>query len=55
MLLKGFRPNLIDCINLPKVLNNYMRRCKCTGGESNVGLVCEWDISFSLKDIFSYF
>ena len=40
MLLKVFRPNLIDYINLSKVLDNYTRRCKCTSGESRVGLVC---------------
>ena len=28
MLLKEFTPNLIDYINLFKVLDNYMRRCK---------------------------
>ena len=39
MLLKAFRPNLIDYINLSKVLDNYMRRRKCTSGESRVGFV----------------
>ena len=33
------------------VLNNNTRRCKCTSGESKVGLVCGGDISFSLKNI----
>ena len=40
MLLKVFRPNLIDYINLSKVLDSYMRRCRCTSGELNVGLFC---------------
>ena len=40
MLLKIFRQKLIDYINLSKVLDNYMRRCKCTSGGSMVGLVC---------------
>ena len=40
MLLKVFRLNLIDYKNLSKVLANYTRRCKCTSGESRVGLVC---------------
>ena len=42
MLLKVFRPNLIGYINLSKVFDNYMymRRCKCTTGESKVRLVC---------------
>ena len=40
MLLKVFSPNLIDYINLYKVLDNYTRRCKCTSGETRVGLVC---------------
>ena len=39
MLLKAFRPNLIDYINLSKVLDNYTRRRKCTSGESTVGFV----------------
>ena len=38
MLLKVFRPNLIDYTNLSSVLDNYTRRC--TSGESMVGLVC---------------
>ena len=38
MLLKAFKPNLIDYINLSKILDNYVRRCKCTGGDSRVGL-----------------
>ena len=33
MLLKVFRPKLIDYINISKVLDNYRRRCKCTSGE----------------------
>ena len=41
MLLKVFRHNLIDYVNLSKVLDNY-ERCKCTSGESRVGLVCGW-------------
>ena len=40
MLLNVFRPNLVDYINLSKGLGNYRRRCKCTSGESRVGLVC---------------
>ena len=40
MLLKVFRPNLIDNINISKVLDNYTRRCKCTSGKSRVGFVC---------------
>ena len=40
MLLKMFRPNLIDYINLSRVLDNYTRSCKCTSRESRVGLVC---------------
>ena len=40
MLLKVFRLNLIDYINLSKVFANNTRRCKCTSGESKVGLVC---------------
>ena len=40
MLLKVFRPNLMDYIDLSKVLDNYMRKCKCTSGEPRVGLVC---------------
>ena len=59
MLLKVFRPNLIDYINLSKVLDNYTGRCKCTSGESRLGLVCVCvgggDISFSLKNISSLF
>ena len=43
MLLKVSRPNLIDYINLSKVLDNYMRRRKCSSGESRVGLVCDWN------------
>ena len=39
MFLKVFRPNLIDYINLSKVLDNY-RKCKYTSGESRMGLVC---------------
>ena len=44
MLLKDlhiFRPNLIDYINLFKVLDNYMSRCKCAGGHlrGGIGLV----------------
>ena len=54
MLLKEFRPNLIDYINLFKVLDNYMRRCNCTGGGSRVGLGWCGDISFSLKNISSF-
>ena len=51
MFLKVFRPNLIDYINLSKVLDNY-RRCKCTSGESRVGLVCMGGTSvLSLKKI----
>ena len=41
------RPNLIDYINLSKVLDSYMRRCKCTGGIQGVGFF------FSLKNISS--
>ena len=53
MILKVFRPNLIDYINLSKVLDNYSRRCKCTSGKSRVGLVCGvGDISFSVKKTF---
>ena len=52
MLLKVLRPNLIDYINLSKVLADYMRRCKCTSGESRVGLDCAGVISFSLKKTF---
>ena len=40
MLLKVFRQNLIDYINLSKVVDNYTKRCKCTTGELKVGLVC---------------
>ena len=40
MLLKVLRPNLIDYINLSKVLDNCTRRCNCTSGESRVGLIC---------------
>ena len=40
MLLKVFRPNLIDNIDLSKVLDDYTRRWKCTSGKSSVGLVC---------------
>ena len=56
MLLKVFRPNLIDYINLSKVLDNYTRRCKWTEGtQPRVGLVCGvGGISFSLKNISSY-
>ena len=41
MLLKVFRPNLIDYINLSKVLDNYTRRCKWNRGyttEDGIGL-----------------
>ena len=38
MLMKVFRPHLIDSINLSKVLDNYTRRCKYTSGETRVGL-----------------
>ena len=56
MLLKAFRPNLIDYINLSKVLDNYTRRRKCTSGESTVGFVGGGggDIGFSLKNISSF-
>ena len=58
MLLEVFRPNLIDYINLSKVLDNYTRGCKCTSGESRVGLVCGGGggggVSFSLKNISSF-
>ena len=54
MLLKVFRPNLIDYINLSKVLDNYTRRCKCTSAESRVGLVCGGNVRFSLKNISSF-
>ena len=56
MLLKMFRPNLIDYINLSRVLDNYTRSCKCTSRESRVGLVCRGggNTSFSLKNISSY-
>ena len=58
MLLKVFRPNLIDYINQSKVLDNYTKRCKCTSGKSRVGLVRgergRGNISFSLKNISSY-
>ena len=54
MLLKVFKPNLMDYINLSKILDNCTRRCKCTSGESTVGLVCGGDISFSLKNISSF-
>ena len=56
MLLKAFKPNLIDYINLSKILDNYMRRCKCAGGDSRVGLGWWWegDISFSQKNISSF-
>ena len=40
MLLKVFRPNLIDVINLSKVLDNYTKRCKYTSGDLRMGLVC---------------
>ena len=53
MPLKEFRPNLIDYINLSKVLDNYMSRCKCSGGDSRVELGWWGDISFSLKNISS--
>ena len=58
MLLKVFRPNLIDYINLSKVVDNYTRRCKCTSEESRLALVWVggWgagDISFPLKNISS--
>ena len=57
MLLKELnicRQNLIDHINLSKVLDNYMSRCKCTGGNlrGRIGLV--GDISFSLKNNSSF-
>ena len=29
---------MIDYINLSKVLDNYIKRCKCTGGESRGGI-----------------
>ena len=54
MLLKVFRPNLIDYINLSKVLDNYMRRCRCTSGGSMVGLVCV-GTSVSLRKTFLVF
>ena len=40
MFLKVFRTNLIDYINLSKMLDKYTRGCKCTSGELRVGLVC---------------
>ena len=40
-----FRPVWIDYINLSKFLDNYLSRCKCTGGDSRGG------IFFSLKKI----
>ena len=49
-----FRPNLIDYINISKVLDNYMSRCKCTGGDSRCGIGLVGDISFSLKNISRY-
>ena len=58
MLLKEltyiFRPNLIHYINISKVLDNYMSRCKCTGGNSMGGIGLVGDISFSLKNISSF-
>ena len=63
LLLKEFtvlRPNLIDYINQSQVLDNYMRRCKCTVRDSRGGiwLVCVeggggGGISISLKNIYS--
>ena len=52
MLLKEFNTNLIDYINLSKVFDIYMRRCKCTGGDSRVGLCLCGDISFFLWKTF---
>ena len=49
-----FRPNWIDYINLSKVLDNYMSRCKCTGCSSRGGIRLVGDISFSLKNISSF-
>ena len=33
-----FRQNFTAYINLSKVLDNYMSRCKCTGGDSRGGI-----------------
>ena len=49
-----FRPNLIDYINLSKGLDNYMSKCKYTGGNSRGGIGQVADISFSLKNISSF-
>ena len=50
-----FRRNLIAYINLSKVLDNYMSRCKCTGRDSRGGSgLVGGDISFSLENISSY-
>ena len=45
--------NLLDYINISKVLYYYMSRCKCTGGIQGVGLGWFGNISISLKNISS--
>ena len=47
-----FRPNLIDYINLFKVLSNYMSRWKCTGGNSRGGIGLVGGHQFFLWKIF---
>ena len=46
---------LTDYINISKVLDDCMNRCKCTGGDSRGGIRWWGDISFSLKNISSLF
>ena len=43
-------------INISKVLDNYLSRCKCTGGDSNegIGLAGGGATVFSLKFLFIF-
>ena len=49
-----FRPNLMDNIYLFKVLDYYVSRYKCTGGDSMSGIWLVGEHQFSLKNISSY-
>ena len=46
---------MINYTNISKVMYNYMSRCKCTGEIQGVGLGWWGDISFSLKNISSWY